>query len=320
MVQQLAAGLELEDRPCPNGCAADDRFVVEAGDLLHGIAGRFRVMRCRRCGLLRTNPRPTPPAIGAYYPSDYGPWLAEPPLPATPRSPLKARLLRWLRLEPMALPPLAPGRMIEIGCATGGFMEQARRAGWAVQGIEFSDRAAQQARAKGFTVETATVEGARGPAAPVRLVAAWMVLEHLHDPVNALRKLRGWVEPGGCLVASVPDAGALERVIFGERWFALQLPTHLYHYTPTTLRKVLHTAGWELTQVVWQRNCGNLLWSAEYWARDIQHARLLRLLHWLRTAPAAGKLRTLLGLVLGLARQSGRMEIQARPLASAPDA
>jgi len=316
----LAAPVELEDRPCPNGCERDDRFVLEGGDRLHGIAGRFQVVRCAGCELRRTNPRPTPHAIGAYYPSDYGPYVNEEALSQGAASGPKAWLKRVLRLEPRALPPMPAGRMVEIGCATGAYMEQMRRAGWAVQGIEFSEAAAQQARSKGLTVETATVETARGPVQPVDVVAAWMVLEHLHDPVSALRKLRGWVKPGGYLIASVPDAGAFEGRVFGERWFALQLPTHLYHYTPETIAKLLRTAGWELSRVVWQRNCNNLLWSAEYWARDMKSERLLSCIRWFRTSPKANKLRLLLGWILGVSRQSGRMEIWARPTNTQSDA
>jgi 2-polyprenyl-3-methyl-5-hydroxy-6-metoxy-1,4-benzoquinol methylase len=307
----------MEDCPCPNGCPRDDRFVLEAGDRLHGIAGRYTVVRCAGCGLRRTNPRPTPRAIGAYYPSDYGPYLAEEVPVERPSSAPKAWLKRLLRLAPMRLPPLPAGRMLEIGCATGAYMESVQRAGWAVEGIEFSEPAAQRARAKGFRVETGTVEQARGPSEPVDAVAAWMVLEHLHDPVAALRKVRQWVRPGGYLVASVPDASAWDRSVFGERWFALQLPTHLYHYTPATIGRVLRTAGWELTRVAWQRNCSNLLCSIEYWARDRGSVRVLNGIRWLRTAPRAGKLRLLLGWMLGATRQSGRMEIWARPTATA---
>src|SRR3546814_19345766 len=61
---------------------------------------------------------------------------------------------------------------------------------------------------------------------PVDLIVGWMVLEHLHQPLAVLRKLRRWIQPDGWLVLSVPDAGSLEFRVFGDRWYALQLPTH----------------------------------------------------------------------------------------------
>lgn len=66
-------GLVLETRACPNGCTSDDREVLEGADLLHGMPGTFRVVRCNGCGLMRTNPRPNPDTIDLYYPHDYAP-------------------------------------------------------------------------------------------------------------------------------------------------------------------------------------------------------------------------------------------------------
>ena len=94
-------------------------------------------------------------------------------------------------------------------------------------------------------------------------------------------------------------AAAFERSL-GDRWYALQLPTHLYHYTPDTIRTVLASAGWQLTRIQWQRNCNNLLWSLEYLATDKAMPRLLRTVRWLRMARSASKLRILLGWMLDL--------------------
>jgi SAM-dependent methyltransferase len=307
---------ELESRPCPNGCAAADVPVLTGTDRLHGVAGQFTVCRCTRCGLMRTNPRPTPESIGAFYPSDYAPYqTGDAPSAAAPKSAPKRWLRRLLGLEARSTPPMPAGRLLEIGCANGAYMAQMRHVGWEAEGIEFSEAVAQQARDKGFRVQSGALEAAQPPLAPVDLVAAWMVLEHLHAPVDALRRVRGWVRPGGYLIASVPDAGALERRLFGDRWYALQLPTHLYHYTPDTIRTVLASAGWQLTRIQWQRNCNNLLWSLEYLATDKAMPRLLRTVRWLRMARSASKLRILLGWLLGVLRQSGRMEIWAQPMA-----
>src|SRR3546814_9273497 len=79
---------------------------------------------------------------------------------------------------------------------------------------------------------------------PVDLIVGWMVLEHLHQPLAVLRKLRRWIQPDGWLVLSVPDAGSLEFRVFGDRWYALQLPTHLHHFSPETLANMMTAAGW----------------------------------------------------------------------------
>ena len=230
-----------------------------------------------------------------------------------------AGISRLLGMQARRLPLLEPGRLIEIGCAAGAFLEEMRAAGWNCSGIEFSDSSAQAARAKGFEIQTATVESASPPSEPVALIAAWMVLEHLHEPVAALRKLRTWVRPDGYLAASVPDAGSLERKIFGRRWYALQVPTHLYHYSPKTLETVLASAGWKLVRCQWQKNCNNLLRSLEYIANDRHQKRVAGFLVWFRTPKRAAKLRALLAWFLGITRQSGRIEIWAQPSNAAND-
>ncbi|RPI15807.1 MAG: class I SAM-dependent methyltransferase [Lysobacterales bacterium] len=307
----------FEDRSCPLGCPLSDQLEIEAGDRLHGLPGRYRVVRCARCGLLRTNPRPAPAAMGSYYPEDYGPHQMNDEADASPAGAAtrRARLLRRLGLEVRATPPVSPGRLLEIGCASGGWLARMQQAGWSVRGIEFSPRAAERARHRGFDVQVATIESATAPPEPVELVAAWMVLEHLHEPVEALRRVREWVTPEGYLIASVPDAGALERRLFGARWYALQLPTHLFHYSPATLGRLLAAAGWRVERVAWQPNCMNLLHSLEYLAEDRGQKRLGSAVRWLRSAPGAARLRVILGWLLARLRQSGRIEVWARPAA-----
>lgn len=312
----LPAGVVLETKPCPNGCAPMDECVLEGRDRIHGIAGLFRVVRCSTCGLMRTDPRPTGETIGAYYPDDYAPYQSTAPAPrkASWSRQAKARLARWLGRDVRRLPPVAPGRLLEIGCASGAYLRELRDKGWAVEGIEFSANAAATARAAGLTVQTGSVESASPPEQSPDVIAAWMVLEHLHDPVHALLRLREWIKPDGWLVGVVPDASAFDRRLFGTHWYALHLPNHLYHYDPRSLEALFHRAGWQLVQLRWQPNEQNLLRTLEYWLQDAPRPAALRALRWLQHARGAKRLRRGLGWLLGLARQSGRMEFWARPL------
>lgn len=315
--------LELENKSCPLGCSKNDEAVLTGRDLLHNLPGEFSIVKCRACGLMRTNPRPTPDSIGFYYPDNYGPYqVAENTdvgvnnTSKIKPSNLKSRIKHLLGLEARILPLMPPGRLLEIGSASGTYLLQMKQQGWQVEGIEFSASAAQQAQDQGLAVQIATVESAKAPSAPVDIVAAWMVLEHLHDPVAALVKIRDWVKQDGYLVASVPDADSLIRKAFGNLSYDLQLPTHLYHFTPNALNKLLKHCGWQLIRVVWQRNCNTLLWSAEYLAQEKKYRNLEKLIHWLRTAKQAGKFRVLLGWILGVMRLSGRIEIWAQPISN----
>lgn len=270
----------LEQVSCPLGCSNNDEVVLTGRDLLHDLPGEFTVVKCRTCGLMRTTPRPTPETIGFYYPDDYGPYLGTQVNQATPTSSIKELLKplvkRVFNFNTQRLPSLAPGRMLEVGCASGAFLHQMTSQGWQVQGIEFSEKAAQAAAQLGYRVHTGPLETAPPPEESFDLIVGWMVLEHLHDPVGGLQKLREWAKPGAWLVLSVPNSASLEFRLLKEKWYALQVPTHLHHFTPETLGCVLQAGGWTLEKVHHQRVLSNLIASAGYVLRDKGYARLGR--------------------------------------------
>jgi len=211
-MQILPPDVCLEDVHCPNGCHLDSSVVLVGNDRLHQMPGEFQIVRCDECGLERTNPRPTPETIGIYYPSDYMPYQSS-ITTAQNQSKVKAWFRRILGLSARQLPPVTPGRMLEVGCASGSYMEQMRNIGWRVDGIEFSESASSAARAKGFKVQASSLEDATPPTELYDVITAWMVLEHLHEPVKALTRMRGWVKPNGYLVALVPDSNSLAKSI-----------------------------------------------------------------------------------------------------------
>lgn len=319
-VGAAAAAVEMEHRPCPLGCVPDDEFVLVGRDRLHDLPGEFRIVRCRACGLMRTDPRPTPETIGFYYPDDYGPYQSTRVAAdtdaegGTAGDRIKRFGKRVMELNIVRTPELKPGRMLEIGCASGSFMRQMAGAGWAVEGIEFSEKAAAAARAPGYKVHAGALETAPDPTDAYDLVVGWMVLEHLHEPVAALRKLRAWTNPGGRLAISVPNAGSLERSAFGNAWFALHLPNHLYHYTPRTLAKVLDAGGWKIERIFHQRDVGNLVVSLGYRLRDrgVLPGVASRLAAFPRPGSKTKYLLLPLAYLLSFFGQTGRMTVWAR--------
>lgn len=221
---------------------------------------------------MRTNPRPTQGSIGYYYPDDYGPYrntvIRERTWFFSVSELLRLPIKKVIRFNSTRLPRIPVGRMMEIGCASGAFLERMAREGWTVEGIEFSSNAADCARVSGHKVFCGRVEDAPDPRQLFDLVVAWMVVEHLFDPVSVLKKLCKWVKPEGWLVFSVPNAASIEFKLFRKNWYALHLPNHLYHFTPETLRKVVNKGGWEIEKVFHQRTLANLIGSLGYWLAD----------------------------------------------------
>ncbi|MDF1584444.1 MAG: class I SAM-dependent methyltransferase [Methyloprofundus sp.] len=313
----LKKNVILEDVSCPLGCQKNDEVVLTGHDRLHDLPGEFTVVKCRTCGLMRTNPRPTPDTIGFYYPDDYGPYLGT----QVPQSKQNTSIMqqlksfaKWLfRTNSMKLPSLPPGRMLEIGCASGAFLHQMSGQGWQVQGIEFSEKAAQATAQLGYNVHVGPLETAPNPDDLFDLIVGWMVLEHLHDPLACLKKLSEWAKPGALLALSVPNAGSLEFQLFKEKWYALQLPTHIHHFTPATLEKMLLASGWMVESVHHQRVLSNLIASTGYVLHDKGYAKLGGM--FINFAGRAGVWSCALypfAWLLSLFGQTGRMTVWAR--------
>jgi SAM-dependent methyltransferase len=310
--------IELEDIPCPLGCNSQDEKVLVGRDWLHQLPGEYFVVKCRSCGLLRTNPRPTVDTIGYYYPEDYGPYLGTvihaPDGDALRLPAWKKLLLPLFRWNTERLPDLPPGRLLEIGCASGQFLHGMAQRGWVVKGVEPSAKAAENARRAGHDVFQGSFEAMPVDEPSYDLIVGWMVLEHLHDPVRALQKMHRLAKSGGYLVISMPNAGSLEFRVFRQHWYALQVPNHLFHYTPRTLKRVLERGGWRMERIFHQRVLSNIAASTGHVLKELvrlprvadvflDFPNMAGISHYLAYPPA---------FLLSLFGQTGRMTVWAR--------
>jgi 2-polyprenyl-3-methyl-5-hydroxy-6-metoxy-1,4-benzoquinol methylase len=304
----------LEDVCCPVDGSDTAEFVIEAHDILYGVSGEFRVVKCTRCGLMRTSPRPTLETMSNYYPADYKPYESK-ILEATESKNLIKRLLKkFVNFNTNPTPNIPVGSMLEIGCAAGNYLHEMSLKGWHVEGIEPSPQAAGIARSLGFEVHTGAVETAPEKPSAYDLVVGWMVLEHLHEPVVALQKLHRWTKPKSWVVFSVPNAASLEARLFGKAWYALQLPTHTFHYTPKSIEQVLACGGWKLERVFHQRILVNLFSSAGYWLneRGWENTLTYFLINFNRRPWYVHQMLYPLAYLLSLFGQTGRMTIWAK--------
>jgi SAM-dependent methyltransferase len=169
----------------------------------------------------------------------------------------------------VAIPPLSPGDLLEVGVASGNYLLAMQRSGWRVSGIELDPTAAATAaRRTGASVRNGDLLSIGLAPESFDLICGWMVFEHLHDPVAALTRSFEWLRPGGWIAFSVPDAGSWQFAAFRDTWFALQLPTHLYHFSRATLRKILTSGGYDNVSIRSQRTLFDVAMSWAYQLED----------------------------------------------------
>jgi SAM-dependent methyltransferase len=140
---------------------------------------------------------------------------------------------------------LAPGRVYEVGGASGEMLNQFRRLGWDVRGCDLSQSAAEQAKSVfGIEVDLGGEETTLPLQKNLDLVLACHVLEHLYDPLAALVRIHAALRPGGYLLLEVPCATAPDSLLPG--WFAFE---HLHYYRTEILERMLNQAGLEVMEM-----------------------------------------------------------------------
>lgn len=140
------------------------------------------------------------------------------------------------------------GKLLELGCAYGFFLAEAKPY-FEVQGIEVSDSAARFCQSRGFDVEqgilTETYVTRR---APFDAVVMLDVVEHLTEPDAVFRLLHRGMKPGGRLLLSTGDWDSLLSRMMGKRWRLMTPPQHTFFFSPRTMSKMLSRLGFDVVQ------------------------------------------------------------------------
>jgi SAM-dependent methyltransferase len=228
------------------------------------------------------------------------------------------RLYHWLgdQYSELVLPPPREGaRALEFGCGAGRYLDLLCEAGWQAEGIEPVADPARRCRERGLHVQTGTFESVTFPDGSFDLIIAWMVVEHLHDPNLALQKIRKLLRTEGTFVFSVPNLACWETLAFGRFHFILNEPTHLHHFRPRTLRRLLSQNGFRVERLFHQQNVYNVLGSMGVWlhSRFPNRAWGSRILNFCDNPSMWGRLACApAAKLLAALRQSGRLTIIAR--------
>jgi SAM-dependent methyltransferase len=192
---------------------------------------------CAQCGVATTSPWPSASQLAEAY----GTWYR----PTNGRfSGLGDKLLRWTRaaLAGRLDPIIPPGPVLDVGAGDGTLVEAFVRRGREAVGLE--------PYASGPHIRSAEVEEMSGAWAAVIF---WHSLEHLRQPAAALDHAANLLVPGGRLVVAVPNAGSVQARVFGDRWFALDLPRHLVHLRPAPLLSKIEALGLRVERVSYVR-------------------------------------------------------------------
>jgi len=197
----------------------------------------YNIYQCASCGLAFTWPQPS--AIDEQYDSSYFDLYRR-------RRAFRLRRgdARLKRIELLT----KPGRLLDIGCSLGYFVEAANARGWTASGVEISPYAAQEARDLGLDVKTGILEDAGYADGSFDCVTMWDVLEHVPDPTQHMLEVRRILSDGGFVVIGTPDLGHVLFRMKRERWRHLKPSEHIFYFKKSSISRLLEKTGFRIVK------------------------------------------------------------------------
>lgn len=220
-------------------CGADDTRLVT-------IEASFKVVRCKRCGLIYLNPQPGEEDLSEFYDDFF----------STDEQSVSqwSKLMKGIYQETKKNieREYPSGKLLDMGCGLGLFLKLWDAKKWKLFGIDISGKAVEYAKSKGLNVRQDSLEKTDFSDDYFDIITMFYVLEHLPHPLKVLQEARRILKKNGLVVIRVPQCIAAERFLrfFGVRRNLFHPPMHLYDFSTKILREFLLQAGFKRTKTV----------------------------------------------------------------------
>lgn len=139
------------------------------------------------------------------------------------------------------------GKLLDVGCGEGIYLDLMQKLGWNVTGVEVDPSAVERARLRGLLVHHGTLEDQAFTEDEFDVITLNHVLEHVHHPLRLLQECFRVLKPGGIIRIFVPNPVSLGHRVFRSEWVALDPPRHLHLWSPEGLTRIAIRAGFKVT-------------------------------------------------------------------------
>lgn len=156
------------------------------------------------------------------------------------------------------------GKLLDVGCSIGLFVNQANLMGFHAEGVELNRACAEFGiNAFGVTIHSNLPEPDESIDDGYDVITLFDVLEHVSDPVMFLAKIKRILKPDGLLIVQTPNLDSLMAELLRDKWAWLSPPDHLFHFSSSTLPRLICKAGFKVNnKYTWEPPndfAGNLL-------------------------------------------------------------
>jgi len=236
---------------CPVCHSDQTHFSLKVKD--HSVSQEyFDVLECTQCSLRFTSNPPAGDQISRYYQSED--YISH----SNTRKGLVNGLYHTVRRRTLVskyhllnrMTGRRHGRHLDIGAGTGAFVQYMNQRGWTSEGIEPDARARERAKEYHQT-ELLPVEAFESLApGSFDAISMWHVLEHVHDLYPYLHQIKNLLKPGGLVFIAVPNYTSYDAEKYGSAWAAYDVPRHLYHFSPASMKWLLKAVGMVLKEEI----------------------------------------------------------------------
>jgi 2-polyprenyl-3-methyl-5-hydroxy-6-metoxy-1,4-benzoquinol methylase len=207
----------------------------------------FELKKCLQCTLVFTQPIPTEDAISPYY--NFADYISHTntkrglfhKLYHTVRRFTLQQKLSWIKYNTK----LNQGKLLDIGCGVGSFLQYAKYKGWQVTGIE-PDATARKNAAEINNIIAFTAEQLFSLEDKYDAITMWHVLEHVHQLKAYLAQIKNILSSDGIFVIAVPNYTSFDATYYKSFWAAYDVPRHLYHFSPTSIQHLANQFDLEI--------------------------------------------------------------------------
>lgn len=141
------------------------------------------------------------------------------------------------------------GKLLDVGCALGDCLIEAKKSGWKeTRGIEVSKYAAEYAKKRGLNVKNGYLKKNSYPKNYFDVILYQDVIEHISDPLDEVKKAKSFLKPGGLLFMVTPDVDGIWHKLLGKSWYHYKPGEHVTYFSQRSLAKLYEMAGLKKTK------------------------------------------------------------------------
>ncbi len=234
---------------------------------------KYHFVSCVSCGLVRLDPLPTPQQLDEHYERRAGGGNYHADLTQERIQPCR----NLLRVIERARPGLPPGRVFDIGCLYGLFLDLARESGWETWGLEMQKsaaaRAAENHTGRVFCDRIETFAACASTSSDLfDVVVASSVIEHLLDPAILFDLAKRLLKENGLLILQTPNHGSWLRRLMGKFWPPYAAPEHTFYFSAKNLKRFAEAMGFSVVMTkpdIKYLSIGFVLYQLRFFGEEI---------------------------------------------------